>query len=64
MGTGGTYRERVLDGEIAERLSAIGAVLIEGPRGLREDRVCDPEGSYYLPTRRRHGGPERSQRRP
>jgi predicted AAA+ superfamily ATPase len=26
------YRKRVVDGELAERLSAIGAVLIEGPK--------------------------------
>lgn len=32
MGAGGGYRERVLDGELAHRLSAIGAVLIEGPK--------------------------------
>lgn len=32
MGTGGGYRERVVDSELAERLSAIGAVLIEGPK--------------------------------
>lgn len=31
MGAAG-YRERVVDGELAERLSAIGAVLIEGPK--------------------------------
>lgn len=32
MAAGGGYRERVVDGELAERLSAIGAVLIEGPK--------------------------------
>ncbi len=32
MGAGDAYRERVLDGELDERLSAIGAVLIEGPK--------------------------------
>lgn len=32
MEAGGGYRERVVDGELAERLSAIGAVLIEGPK--------------------------------
>ncbi len=32
MGEVAAYRERVVDGELAERLSAIGAVLIEGPK--------------------------------
>ena len=32
MAAGTAYRERVVDGELAERLSAIGAVLIEGPK--------------------------------
>lgn len=32
MGAAGSYRKRVLDAELAERLSAIGAVLIEGPK--------------------------------
>jgi predicted AAA+ superfamily ATPase len=32
MGLAGNYRERVVDGELAERLTAIGAVLVEGPK--------------------------------
>lgn len=32
MAASGAYRERVVDGELAERLSAIGAVLLEGPK--------------------------------
>lgn len=32
MAAGAGYRDRVMDGELGERLSAIGAVLIEGPK--------------------------------
>jgi hypothetical protein len=45
MGTGGTYRERVLDGELVERLSAIGAVLIEGPKACGKTESANQKAS-------------------
>lgn len=48
MGLGIGYRERVLDGELAERLSAIGAVLIEGPKacGKTESAIQKAATTY------------------
>lgn len=50
MRAGAGYRERVLDGELAERLSAIGAVLIEGPKacGKTESAIQKAATSYRL----------------
>jgi predicted AAA+ superfamily ATPase len=50
MGAGGGYRERVVDGELAERLSAIGAVLIEGPKacGKTESALQKAATTYRL----------------
>ena len=48
MGAGGAYRERIIDGELAERLSAIGAVLIEGPKacGKTESAIQHAATTY------------------
>ncbi len=50
MGAGGAYRKRVVDGELAERLSAIGAVLIEGPKacGKTESATRKATTTYRL----------------
>lgn len=50
MGVGDRYRERVLDDELAERLSAIGAVLIEGPKasGKTESATQKAATTYRL----------------
>jgi len=50
MGAGDRYRDRVLDGELAERLSAIGAVLIEGPKacGKTESAIQKAVTTYRL----------------
>jgi len=50
MGVADGYRERVLDGELAERLSAIGAVLIEGPKacGKTESATQKASTTYRL----------------
>jgi len=50
LGAGVGYRERVLDRELAERLSAIGAVLIEGPKacGKTESALQKAVTSYRL----------------
>jgi predicted AAA+ superfamily ATPase len=50
MGAGDRYRERVLDGELEERLSAIGAVLIEGPKacGKTESATQKAATTYRL----------------
>jgi predicted AAA+ superfamily ATPase len=50
MGSGEGYRERVMDGELAERLSAIGAVLIEGPKacGKTESAIQKAVTTYRL----------------
>ncbi len=44
----GAYRERVIDGELAEQLSAIGAVLIEGPKacGKTESAIQHAATTY------------------
>lgn len=44
------YRERVLDRELTERLNAIGAVLIEGPKacGKTESAIQKAATSYRL----------------
>ena len=44
------YRERVVDGELAERMNAIGAVLIEGPKacGKTESAVQKAATTYRL----------------
>ena len=49
-GSGAAYRERVVDGELAERLSAIGAVLIEGPKacGKTESATQKAATTYRL----------------
>ena len=50
MSTGGTYRERILDAELVERLRAIGAVLIEGPKacGKTESANQQAAATYRL----------------
>lgn len=50
MGSGERYRERVMDGELAQRLSAIGAVLIEGPKacGKTESATQRAATTYRL----------------
>jgi predicted AAA+ superfamily ATPase len=50
MGVGDGYRQRVLDSELAERLSAIGAVLIEGPKacGKTESATQKAVTTYRL----------------
>lgn len=50
MRAGEGYRERVLDAELAERLSAIGAVLIEGPKacGKTESAIQKAATNYRL----------------
>ena len=50
MGAGDRYRERVLDGELADRLSAIGAVLIEGPKacGKTESAIQKAATTFRL----------------
>jgi predicted AAA+ superfamily ATPase len=50
MGVADGYRERVLDAELAERLSAIGAVLIEGPKacGKTESATQKAATTYRL----------------
>ena len=46
-----TYHPRIVDRELAERLAATGAVVIEGPRGLRQDDHGATESSGYGYTR-------------
>ena len=50
MAAGGGYRKRVVDGELDERLSAIGAVLIEGPKacGKTESATQKAATTYRL----------------
>ncbi len=50
MRPGDGYRARVLDGELAERLSAIGAVLIEGPKacGKTESAIQKAATAFRL----------------
>ena len=50
MAAGVNYRERVVDGELAERLRAIGAVLIEGPKacGKTESASRQANTTYRL----------------
>ena len=50
MGAGDRYHARVLDGELDERLSAIGAVLIEGPKacGKTESAIQRAATTYRL----------------
>ena len=50
MGSARSYRERVLDGEISDRLSSIGAVLVEGPKacGKTESATQRAATTYRL----------------
>lgn len=50
MRPGNGYLARVVDGELAERLSAIGAVLIEGPKacGKTESAIRKAATTYRL----------------
>lgn len=45
MGADERYRQRVLDGELAERLSAIGAVLIEGPKACGKTETASQKAT-------------------